>query len=38
MGKGVKQAVHNVVDVIGPKINGMNPAKQEEIDNLMSVV
>ena len=35
MGKGVQKAVRNVTDIIGPKILGMDPAAQNEIDNFM---
>jgi len=34
-GKGVLKAVANVKDVIGPKIVGMDPFRQAEIDHLM---
>ncbi len=34
-GKGVLNAVRNVNDIIAPKIKGMDPAKQSEIDYLM---
>jgi enolase len=34
-GKGVLKAVANVNDVIGPKLIGMDPAKQAEIDLMM---
>jgi len=34
-GKGVRKAVANVNDVIGPKLRGMDPARQAEIDRLM---
>ncbi len=34
-GKGVLKAVANVNDAIGPKLVGMDPAKQAEIDLLM---
>jgi enolase len=34
-GKGVLKAVGNVDRVIGPKIIGMNPAEQSEIDTVM---
>ncbi len=34
-GKGVLKAVENVRAVIGPKIVGMDPTKQAEIDRLM---
>ncbi len=35
LGKGVVKAVNNVVDIIGPKIKGLDPCGQEEIDKLM---
>eukprot|EP00745_Piridium_sociabile_P006534 TRINITY_DN142114_c0_g1_i1.p1 TRINITY_DN142114_c0_g1~~TRINITY_DN142114_c0_g1_i1.p1 ORF type:complete len:448 (-),score=78.66 TRINITY_DN142114_c0_g1_i1:206-1549(-) len=35
MGKGVKKAVENVNNVIGPKLLGKDPADQEAIDKLM---
>jgi enolase len=34
-GKGVLKAVENVNDIIAPKVRGMDPARQEEIDRLM---
>ena len=34
-GKGALKACSNVNDVIGPKLIGMDPQKQEEIDELM---
>lgn len=34
-GKGVLKAVKNVNDVIGPKLVGMDPSSQKEIDRLM---
>lgn len=34
-GKGVLKAVANVNDVIAPKLVGINPARQTEIDRLM---
>jgi len=34
-GQGVKKAVSNVNDIIAPKIVGLDPAKQQEIDQLM---
>ncbi|HAK95990.1 MAG TPA: phosphopyruvate hydratase [Planctomycetes bacterium] len=34
-GKGVLKAVANVNDAIGPKLAGMDPARQAEIDRLM---
>ncbi|CAK4624072.1 hypothetical protein LEN26_006347 [Aphanomyces euteiches] len=35
LGKGVTQAVNNVKNIIGPKLEGMDPTKQSEIDHLM---
>ncbi|CAM9588632.1 unnamed protein product [Choristocarpus tenellus] len=34
-GKGVLQAVKNVNEILGPKIVGMDPTNQEDIDNMM---
>ncbi len=34
-GKGVTKAVNNVTEIIGPKIKGMDPSEQENIDKLM---
>jgi len=34
-GKGVLKACFNVNDIIGPKLVGVDPRKQEEIDKLM---
>jgi enolase len=34
-GKGVLKAVENVVEVIGPEVEGMDAREQEEIDRLM---
>lgn len=34
-GKGVLKAVKNVNDILAPKIAGMDPMKQKEIDKLM---
>ena len=34
-GKGVRKAVANVVDKIAPKVIGLDPARQAEIDGLM---
>ncbi|MFH1358981.1 MAG: phosphopyruvate hydratase [archaeon] len=34
-GKGVLKAVNNVNKIIAPRLEGKNPSKQEEIDNLM---
>ncbi len=35
LGKGVTRAVNNVTEKIGPKIKGLDPSEQENIDNLM---
>ena len=35
LGKGVTKAVNNVAEIIGPKIKGMDPSEQENIDKLM---
>jgi enolase len=35
LGKGVKKAIRNVNEMIGPKIVGMEPSGQREIDQLM---
>ena len=35
LGKGVTKAVSNVTEIIGPKIKGMDPSEQENIDKLM---
>lgn len=35
LGKGVSKAVDNVNNVIAKSLLGLNPVKQEEIDNLM---
>lgn len=35
LGKGVLKAVANVNDVLGPAVKGMDPTKQEAIDNVM---
>merc|ERR1712100_192013 len=35
LGKGVHKAVKNVNEVIAPKIMGLDPTKQEEIDKMM---
>ncbi|MBN2101467.1 MAG: phosphopyruvate hydratase [Candidatus Aenigmarchaeota archaeon] len=35
MGKGTLKAVRNVNEIIAPKIVGMDPTKQVDIDNLM---
>ncbi len=34
-GKGVRNAVKNVNEIIGPKLKRKDPTKQKEIDNLM---
>jgi len=34
-GKGVRKAVANVIETIGPKVLGMDPVRQAEIDGLM---
>jgi enolase len=34
-GKGVTKALNNVIEKIGPKIEGMDPSEQENIDKLM---
>jgi enolase len=35
LGKGVTKALSNVTERIGPKIKGMDPSEQENIDKLM---
>lgn len=35
LGKGVAKAVSNVIEMIGPKIKGMDPCDQKTIDKLM---
>ena len=35
LGKGVKKAVSNVIEIIGPVITGMDAAEQAAIDNTM---
>ncbi len=35
LGKGVTKAVSNVTEIIGPKIKGLDPSEQENIDKLM---
>ena len=35
LGKGVTKALSNVTEIIGPKIKGMDPSEQENIDKLM---
>jgi enolase len=37
-GKGVLKAVNNVNEIIGPKLVGMNPENQEEIDQKMITI
>ena len=34
-GKGTLKAVANVDDIIGPKVKGMDPFKQKELDKFM---
>ena len=34
-GRGVRRAIQNVNEVIGPKIVGMDPSRQREIDQVM---
>lgn len=34
-GKGVLQAIHNVTDIISPRLIGLDPARQVEIDAIM---
>jgi enolase len=34
-GKGVTKALSNVTEIIGPKIKGMDPSEQENIDKFM---
>ncbi len=34
-GQGVLKAVNNVINIIGPKITGMDPVKQHEVDRAM---
>jgi len=34
-GKGVRKAVRNVNEIIGPEISGLDPSNQEEIDGIM---
>lgn len=34
-GKGVQKAIKNISDIIAPKLLGMNPYNQAEIDNVM---
>ena len=35
LGKGVTKAISNVTEIIGPKIKGLDPSEQENIDKLM---
>ena len=35
MGKGVLKAVENINDIIGPKLIGMDPTNQSDIDKKM---
>ncbi|MDP6923245.1 MAG: phosphopyruvate hydratase [Candidatus Scalindua sp.] len=35
LGKGVTNAINNVTEKIGPKIKGLDPSEQENIDKLM---
>jgi enolase len=35
LGKGVTKALNNVIETIGPKIKGLDPSEQENIDKLM---
>jgi len=35
LGKGVTKAINNVIETIGPKIKGLDPSEQENIDKLM---
>ncbi|KHE92799.1 MAG: phosphopyruvate hydratase [Candidatus Scalindua rubra] len=35
LGKGVTRAINNVTAIIGPKIKGLDPSEQENIDKLM---
>ncbi len=35
LGKGVTRAVNNVTEKIGPKVKGLDPSEQENIDSLM---
>ena len=35
LGKGVTRAINNVTETIGPKIKGLDPSEQENIDKLM---
>ncbi len=35
LGKGVTKALNNITEIIGPKIKGLDPSEQENIDKLM---
>ena len=35
LGKGVTKAINNVTEIIGPKIKGLDPSEQENIDKVM---
>jgi enolase len=35
LGKGVLTAVKNVNDILGPAVKGMDPVKQQDIDDIM---
>ncbi len=35
LGKGVQQAVHNVNDILAPKLTGMDADQQEEVDRAL---
>jgi enolase len=35
LGKGVRLAVHNIIEKLAPKLKGKDPSKQAEIDELM---
>ena len=34
-GKGVKEAVSNVCDILSPALSGMNASDQEDVDNML---
>ena len=34
-GKGVRHAVRNVIEIIGPRLTGWDPSRQTEIDRMM---
>lgn len=36
-GKGVLQAVKNVNEILGPMVVGMDPTKQQDLDDVSSV-